>query len=297
VEHNHTDANTCVTCPIIRPDSEPRRPHQPPVCDGDRRLIHRWLGDIANLIADLSNPEPPIFDQRRHERFGIVYFEGGIRHIFSKGLKPSDPVSVLGGVAPVNSRSRQPAVTGSRERPIPINVAALDLKASAKVINTTGASWPEDQTGHLSAATVLDEWVRNIRAHLYPDHHLPPATVDELVLWLRTSTGDERTRIDDACDHYDQVADFAAAVKHLRGALRSAAGQSEPRPEPCIGVACPRCDLRALMTCPEDDYRAQCASCGTLLTEEEYASTVASQGENEKCARSPEEITLLMRQN
>jgi hypothetical protein len=269
--------DTCTVCPITRPDSEPRIPHQPPVCDGDRRLLYRWLGDIANLIADLSNPEPPIIDRRHYERWGIEYLKDGVRRPISLGFTWADPVSALGGVSPINSRSKQPSVSGSRERPIPINAAVLDLKSPARVVNT---DWPEDQLGHLSAATVLDWWIRTVRADLYPDHHLPPATVADMVAWLRADVGDERTRVDDICDYLPSVDAFAAELKHLRGALRAANGETEPKPERCEGVACPRCDMQMLYRQPGGDVHCVGPDCQAVLREDEYhdwVKTLAAQ--------------------
>jgi hypothetical protein len=248
------------------------------------------LADVANLIADLSNPEPPVVDDRRHERFGVAYFTGGVRHVFSKGLKPSDPLAALGGVAPINSKSKAPNVTGSRERPLPIAVDALDLTAVARVPNPTphGSGWPEDHVGHLSAATVLDSWVRAVRDDLFPDHHLPPATVDEMVGWLRH-------RLEGICDRHPAVTDLAEEIRHLRGALRSEAGQTEPHPEPCDGVNCARCEMRALYRRPGDTYRAECSNCGTLYTEDEYAALIAEQAKTERGSRTPDEITAILR--
>lgn len=267
--------DTCTTCPIVRPGSEPRQPHTPPVCDGDRRLLGRWLSDITNLVDDLTNPEEPLVDDRQYERFGTAYFPGGHRHTFSRGMRPADPLTALGGVAPINSPTRHPRTSGSRERPIPINATALDLTGDARVPHLTGHAWPEDQIGYLSAGTVLDEWIRDTRARLLPDHHLPPATVNDMVAWLRE-------RVDLICDQHPQVADFAEALRLLRGALRAAAGQTEPPPEPCDGVTCARCDQRALFHKPTDTYRAECGNCGTLYTDDEYTAIV---GEQAKVAR------------
>ncbi|HEY6115303.1 MAG TPA: hypothetical protein VI172_05040, partial [Candidatus Dormibacteraeota bacterium] len=220
-EHRH---GTCVVCPVTRPDADPRQPNTPPVCDGDRALLDRWLVEIANLDADLRNDEPVIADERTHERYGTAYLPNGNRHVWSKGSYASDPVGALGGVAPINSKSSQPNVGGSRERPMPISTALHDLKAPARVPNPTaqGRECAGDQIGRLSAATTLDQWVRDWRDTLWPDHHLPSATVDQLVLWLRTPIGNDRTRLDVACDHHPAIDEFAAEMKDLVGALRSA---------------------------------------------------------------------------
>lgn len=269
-DHTRPRAGTCLTCPVIRPGSEARLPHRPPVCDGDRRLLNRWLGDIADLIADLTNPEPPIVDDRQHERFGVAYLKGGHRHVFSRGMHPSDPLAALGGVAPINSRRSQPDVTGSREPAIPVNADTLDLTATWRTHNLTGDAWPEDQVGHLSAATLLDEWCRDIRDRICPDQHLPEPDIGKIVTWLRV-------RLNLVCDRHPDVAAFADALRMLRGSLRSAAGQAEPPPEPCDGVTCARCDQRALFHKPTDTYRAECGNCGTLYTDDEYTAIVTDQ--------------------
>jgi hypothetical protein len=281
---------SCSTCGVLRADAEPRIPNRSPVCDGDRNLIDRHLNDVANLVADLSNPEPPLVDDRQYERFGIAYFDGNRRHVFSRGMFPSDPLAPLGGVAPINSKSKAPSVSGSRERPIPIPVTVVDLKAPARQPSPSQAArdWPEDQVGYLSAATVLDQWCRSVRDELFPEHHLPPATVDEMAAWLRN-------RLEDVCDHHSAVAEFAEEIRNLRSALRSAAGQVEPRPEHCEGVACPRCDLRTLARMPYDTYRAQCGACGTLLTDEEFAETIKTQSLHERGIRTADEIHEILR--
>lgn len=282
-------AGACTLCAVYRPDSDARLPHRPPVCDGDRTLLDRHLNDIANLVADLSTPEPPILVDTRYERFD--------RNGDSLGEVWKDPLTAVGGVAPINSRSKAPTVSGSRERPIPIPVTALDLKAPAKVPalapsprgrDEPANGWPEDQVGYLSAATVLDQWVRDVRDTLHPDHHLPTATVDELVLWLRN-------RVDDICNRHPAVVDLAEEIRSLRSALRSAAGETDPPPEPCDGVSCARCEKRALYRRPGDTYRAECSSCGILYTEDEYTALLAELAKAERGKRDPQEVAALLR--
>lgn len=269
---HHRKAGGCITCPVLRPNVDQRQPNRPPVCDGDRRLISRYLGEIGVLIADLTSPEDPIIDGRRYERFGIRYLEDGIREVVSLGTTWADPVAAVGGVAPINSRSKRPRVSGSHERPIPIDATALDLKAAARFTgNSRGvADWPEDQVGQLSVATVLDEWIRDVRSKIYPGLLLPPATIEEMVTWLRTPVGDERSRIDDICDLHPQVADFAAAVQILRGSLRAATGETEPKPQRCPHVECKQCDLLMLFKHPGGDVVCANPACQAVLRPEEY---------------------------
>jgi hypothetical protein len=262
----------CVTCPVLRPDAEPRQPHRPPVCDGDRRLIDRHLTDLGYLVADLTNPEPPIVDRDRYERLGVQYLTGGRREVVSLGEAWRDPLAAVGGVAPINSRRTGPSVSGSRERPLPVSADRLDLIAPARGTNLTDAAreHPQDHGGHLAVATLLDGWARSWRDHLCPGHHLPPATVDELVGWLRLWLGD-------ACDRYPELPLFAEEIRDARRALRGLAGEIDPPPEPCDGVSCARCGMRALFRRPGDIYRAECSQCGTLYTEDEYVTLVGEQ--------------------
>lgn len=285
-------ANACVTCAVYRPDAEPRQPNHPPVCDGDRTLLDRHLVDVANLHAELVNGEPPEADRRRYERFGVQYNDDGTREIVSLGEAWADPLTAFGGVAPIPSRSKQPSVAGSRERPVPIRVDVVDLTADAREPNPTSQSrrFPDDQVGHLAVATVLDQRVRDWRHTLFPDQHLPAARVDELTIWLRH-------RADLACDHHPAITEFAAELKQIRGALAAAAGQAEPRPEPCEGVACSRCDLLALFRRPGDTYRAECGGCGQLYSEQEYTELTAGQAKTERASRTPEQIHVLLRRH
>lgn len=274
-----TKPGGCPTCGLYRPDSTPRIPNHPPICDGDRALMDRHLVDVANLIADLAQPEPPIVEQGRYERHGIRYLHDNRREVVSLGEVWKDPLAAVGGVAPINSRTKAPSVSGSRERPIPIPVTALDLKAAARVPNPTGVGrdWPEDQIGNLSAATVLDQWVRDIRDTLFPDQHLPPAVVDELVAWLRN-------RLQDVCDRHPAVVEFAEEIRSLRSALRSAAGGTEAKPERCDGVPCRRCDL---MTLYRHADRVECINpdCMSILLEDEYLAWVKTLAAEQRLKR------------
>jgi hypothetical protein len=274
--------STCWTCGLYRPDTAPRIPNYPPVCDGDRALMDKHLVDVANLTSDLSNAEPALVDRRRYERFD--------RNGDSLGKVWSDPLAVFGGVAPINSRSKQPSVSGSRERPIPIPVAALDLKAPAKVPSVAPSTrgrdepaygWPEDQIGHLSTATVLDRWVRDWRAALFPDQHLPKATVDELVSWLRN-------RLQDACDQHPAIVVFAEDIRTLRSALRQAAGETDSPPEPCEGVSCRRCSMMTLYRQAGGDVACINPDCQAVLREDEYLDWVKTLAAEAKIRRHAE---------
>jgi hypothetical protein len=257
----------CVLCPVYRPDSDPRNPDYPPVCDGDRRLIDKHLIEIANAFADLSNPEPPVVDDRRYERYGVAYLKDNQRLTVSLGETWADPVAAVGGVGPIPSRSNQPAVSGSRERPMPILADTFDLKAPARHAEPSehGRRYKDDQIGRMSAAEVLADVCADVRDTLFAGHHLPPVTVDEMVAWLRP-------RMPEVCDHHPAVADIAAELKGLRGALCAAAGTTEPKPEACTDVPCKRCDLITLFRQPGGDVACVNPDCQAVLRGDEYAA-------------------------
>lgn len=254
-------SDTCTTCPVLRPDSDPRIPNYPPVCDGDRALLDRLLVEIANLHVVLGTPEPLIVDRRRYERFD--------RLGASLGTVWASPLTDLGGAAPISSRSKQPSVSGSRERPIPIPVHVVDLQAPLRPVRLSQPFRGDsgDQVGHLPAAVVLAEWVRGWRDQLFGNQHLPKPGVGNLVRWLRD-------RLPDACDEHPAIAEFAEEIRNLRGALRSAAGESEPRPERCDGVPCRRCDLMTLFRQPGGDVHCVTADCSAVYRADEYQQWV-----------------------
>lgn len=284
-ERRRLRAGGCPVCFTLRPDSDPRQPHNPPVCDGDRALLDTWLGEITRLHDQLTEPEQPIVDRRRHDRYATAYLPDGHRHTWNKGSYASDPVAVLGGVAPINSRSKAPSVSGSRERPIPINTDRHDLTSPARGANLTdaGRQHPEDHVGHLGAATILDGWVRSWRDHLWPGHHLPDSSVTELVKWLRT-------RLEDACDYYPIIDEFAWEIRNLRGSLRAAAGETDPQPERCDGVPCKRCDLMTLYRQPGGDVACVDPDCASVLREDEYLDWVKTLAAEQKIRRNKQRV-------
>lgn len=259
--------HTCVTCPVYRPDAQPRLPHLPPVCDGDRRLLDSHLADLPDLHHRLDQPEPAEVDDRtytlphpRDRQVTLVYHR--------------EPAAPIGGAAPVPGQPRQPRVTMTRTPPAPMPLDPVDLTAPARHatrrMHARGAlGLDDDQHGHLSTATILDTWVRDWRDCLWPDHRLPAPTVPVLAAWLRD-------RADDAAACHPHIDDFAAEIRQLHHILRHALGETDPQPETARfeGVTCRRCDLRGvLMQRPADDY-VECGNCGLLLTQDEYADWV-----------------------
>lgn len=268
----------CILCLIYRPDADPRHPERPPVCEGHRHRLSHDIHNIGQLHHRLVNPDPVEYDNRRYAAQYQIWNAAGKTWETRNEQRRVDPLGAIGGVAPIPSRNTQPTVSGSREPAAPADLNTIDLTANARRPNATTAArqHPDDQIGHLSVATILDSWIRDLRDTLWPDQHLPPAAVGEQVAWLRVGAGDDQpgTRINDACDRHPAIDEMAAELRDLRATLRGVLGDTDPRPQHLDGVACKRCDLRALMHQPGDHYRAECGACGELYTDVEYTDWV-----------------------
>lgn len=162
-------------------------------------------------------------------------------------------------------------VSGSREAPVPVCLAVVDLLAPARRPEPTAAArqHPEDVEGALSVASTLDEWVRDWRQHRAKGERLPAPTVVSLAGWLAT-------RLDEACDDHPAIDEFAGELRGLMAQLRGALALKrhiERLPAPC-----PTCDTLALYR-EVDPYRGasgwvECGGCGRLWSEDEYRRLV-----------------------
>jgi hypothetical protein len=274
-------AGACILCPIFYADRNPRIPDRKPVCDGCRFRLSKEIADISRYHRLLLNPDPVEYDDRWYEYTGKEWDAEAKEWVAFTEDRRTDPLGAIGGVAPIPSRTKQPSVSGSRDKPIPVSADMLDLTAGARQFNPTRDRLdqpnqkPDDAVGHLSAATILDSWARDWRDTLFPDLHLPAANVDELVRWLRVGADPDNpgTRIDEACDGHPAIDEFADEIHRLRQALRRATGDTNAQPEMLDGVACRNCDTRALMREPGSQY-ISCGVCESLLTEAEYREWV-----------------------
>jgi|SRR5690554_565979 len=276
----------CVTCPIYRPDTEPRQPYRPPVCDSDRRLLASHLSDIPDLHQRLSEttPAPANSPSPAETPNGTVTWRG------------VDPVADTLPAGPIPGQTRQPRVSGSKQPPAPTSLERIDLtlpaRPASRALHARGVlGLDPDQIGTLSVATILDTWVRDWRKTLWPEQRLPVPTVAELARWLRD-------RVEDACNHHPRIDEFAAEIKDLRHTLRAHLGETtaQPETERYKAVACQKCDLRGvLMRRPGSDY-IECGNCGNLYTENEYAHWRDRLAGYEKSKRTPAEIADLLRQ-
>ncbi len=272
---NDTTANTagCILCP----DGRYRLPNRPPVCDACRSWLAGLIGDIRILAEQLVAPEAPLRDLRAAPMLEPGWVDGHAIHDRHAArdkdgalvLRWRDP---LGTAVPAGTTTGQhggPRVASAPGSRPPTGLDRIDLAAPARLPNPVrGLSyyprslWPEDQVGHQSIATMLDEWVREWVATRARGEHLPTATVDALTRWLAH-------RVEWACDEHPAIGDFAAEMRHLRSDLRGILGLSE-RPDYLTGVPCPQCDLLALYR-RNGSVWVECSNCPNLLSPEEYA--------------------------
>lgn len=156
-----------------------------------------------------------------------------------------------------------PKVSGSRERPIPPRMDALDLSMPARhgSLAVHVGRYAGDQVGHLAVATELDFWARDwadMRGESPPRPLVPL-----LCSWLSD-------RLDWACRTHPALDEFATAVGRIYGALMAAGGLFDPPPE-TLAAPCPGCHMLTLYR-DRDMQRIVCgAGCPHLLTEDDYA--------------------------
>lgn len=230
----------CVLCAYYHPHADPHAPDRQQSCPvGRHRLEHELLGLRAAYLRLIETPT-------------------------SEQASKGDALSLLLPAAPVPSPSKQPSVSGSKERQLIINADVLDLTAGAQGGVTSDPYG--DQVGHLSVATVLNEWVGYWHERFYASETRPRADAVVMLGWIAT------VRLEYIADHDDAIADFAEEIRNVRSSLRRALGEVKPKPVPMWGITCPHCQLVSqLMLDPDDplEYR-ECANCGLLLSPTEY---------------------------
>lgn len=239
----------CVLCPVYRPDTKAR--YADTVCPPDRHRIERDLLAVGSLYARVVAGDDAVVDETWYwaplpPRDGAE--DGQWRR--------RDPLAVFDGAGVVAARTMRPVITGTRTAPLPINVDAFDLTAPARAARPVGEL--ADQIGFLPVASVLDAWVRYIRRYLRPDFRLPGDEVDALVTALHRD-------LDDICDHLPGVlAQLAGDLRALAAAMRVILRDTEPMPEPLLGLRCGNCrKVSTLVEWPGGQY-TECGACGQL---------------------------------
>lgn len=122
-----------------------------------------------------------------------------------------------------------------------------------------------DQTGYVSAATTLHLWCRDWCATRALGEVGPGLAVPDMAAWLAD-------RLEWACDEHAAIADFAVELCDLWRAVRRYVADREPRPEPCVGVPCRRCDFKTLARLADGsgDIECQNLACRTIYRPDEY---------------------------
>jgi len=146
-------------------------------------------------------------------------------------------------------RGGGPRVSGSREAPLPLRLAALDMLGPG---TPSVSDRFADQVGELPPAVLLDQWVRDWVDARDQAEHVPPPVVAGLVTWLLN-------RLDWACDDHPAIDEFAQEITKLHRGLVTVLGQSEGKY--FIGF-CP--------TQREDGQR-----CGKALTADPWIDRIA----------------------
>jgi hypothetical protein len=257
----------CVLCAFYYPDAERHLPDRTQTCETGRRKLERDRLTVRSMYLRLAEPEPTVWATRWVDRDGRLSLV-------------QDEVADALPAAPVPARSRAPQVTGSRERQLPIDVDQVDLTAGAQV--GTVSDPHGDQTGYLSVATVLYDWVTGWREQYFPTETPPVADAVVLLDWLGG------VRLEILCETDPEVAEFAEQLAGLRRALRNTLHETPPRPAVMWGVPCKRCRKVSTLTLDPDDpdrYR-ECGipGCGLLLTEAEYREHLVAEVERQRPA-------------
>ncbi len=200
------------------------------------------------------------------------------------------------------SPSAGPKVAISREAPLPLRLAALNLigpaapgEVSEPLVpvvrrwtttedvgnGVTVVLWHRglerdetgqvrmvpagDQTGVIPIRAAMLEWVADWAQTRRVGERGPGRHADtrELAMWLRQ-------RVDWACDHHPGVADFAEDLALTLFAARAVLDLSHKPTR--YEAPCPGCGLLSLQRPPGRADYIECRNCGRLLTEAEYAT-------------------------
>lgn len=199
-----------------------RQPRHGFTCDADVDRMIRDLGEIIRLHGLLGDqpdePETPWTVLQLRPRK-----DGEKRWVREPG---HDPVSAELPTHANGAAVGGQHVSGSREAPLPVRVDTIDLTLPANVSplrpDRRGVIWIDDQTGRVSAATILDTWARDWADGRGLGEYLPAATVPALAAWLANRT-------DWAGEHHPAIDEYAKEIRDLLGALRAAVGETSDK--------------------------------------------------------------------
>ena len=227
------------------------------MCAVCRWRLCRDVSAIDRLHYQLSGPDDLVVDRRQ---VAVLDEDGGV----TGEVRWRDPAAAVLPAGAVASRVNATAgVSGTRNPQAPTSLDAVDLTGPAR--HATIHDPYHDQVGYVSAATVLDSWVRLLRVELFGHQRLPAATVGSLTDWLLA--GGVVSRLEIACNRFAAVDEMTVELRDLLSALRSVAGETEPPPRRYLGVPCRGCNVVSQLV-QEGDY-IECEHCQLLLNPDE----------------------------
>ena len=244
-------AEVCPSCP----PSRARVPRRPQLCEGCRSRLAGTLAELPELVQQLLE---------RSYTDGVGWrLDAANRPI----EQPVDGVARALPAGSVMSKAKAQRVSGTREKPAPLPLTVVDLTDQARygaVSDPYG-----DQHGEIAVKTILDTAVRDIRTHRATRTHprmsegLPLLSAQHLTAWLIE-------RLDDICNDYPAVAEFAIDVYRLRSVCRAQLGLRERDDEIKDGTTCPKCDHLSTLYRANGSTYIECYTCDILMSIIEY---------------------------
>ncbi len=241
----------------------------PGLCRSCAARSGQWLAELPPLVHLLADPPSAEPDGAHSVVHDWAKCRRCLHHIVCGHVpRCKGHAAVLVAAGPTRGTDGEP-VSGSRVPPIPVNVDVLSLLGPSAVDYTTLD--PGDQrTGPmqdgrepLSVTLVrLCGWVAEERSLAYPRR-----TAVSLLRFLSI--------------HHDWTVrqpwsdDYAVDLYRLWLDCKRLTGMFDGRPEPMVGVPCPRCDRMALVRRPGEEGRfcdRADGGCGQWLSEKDYAT-------------------------
>ncbi len=246
-----------------------RDPRTPLICDVDRSKLRSWLGDIPALFEELQELADELAEPLDHRPYVATTVtrekqDDGTRiKVVTRTLtmRAADQVAYVLPAGASATSDRTDPVSGSKEPRLPIDVDHADLLGPVRTLMAERSRRSEDEVGFDSVASTLDFWVEDWRSDRQAGEGRPPATVPDLVRWLRD-------RLDDAMDHSLPIDEFFQDVRRLHGALLVALHRFEI-PDHKRGIPCPRCSTLTLVHHNGSQY-IECGSCPAVLSFTEF---------------------------
>ncbi len=133
---------TCVLCSVYARGTDPEPADRVRSCRRCRLQLERDIGAVAAMHKRASDPDEQVADARRRA-------DGTAR----------DRVATMLPMAATPPPSKQPRVSGSRERTVPVNVRLLDLIDPVPRDLDLLYLHQDDQIGEVSVVSVLAAWM------------------------------------------------------------------------------------------------------------------------------------------